>query len=400
MFKKLFSVVLCCSLILVPWSSTFAASSTDAWSVGTYYKDGYISGLIGSVDTTDDAITAADFYGSMGYKSAYSTSPTYQIMRGRFSNNNYRMESAVQFYSGHANNECIAYNYNNSGGDYKTGVYYGSNYDSSKGYKYAGIKSYNLNSVKLITFAGCNTATNGDDNIVAAAHNAGATTTIGWTESIGSGSHSNWLKRYNDYLNKGYTVSKAISHADSFSYLDNKVKKHKVYGNKNLTLTSSKRALNNDYPERETFTINYNDEAEVFDKIKNFNTEFKIDNYIVEEIVNDSGKIYDLYLLKDGYKTLDGYTIILTEGKAEVYRNNSYDELSETIIPKNINSLSYLESDVLNNVRITTGDEGNYNILSKEIILDVSNSRKVMYYRIENVLDNGAKAVIEYYEEV
>ena len=59
-----------------------------------------------------------------------------------------------------------------------------------------------------------------------------------------------------------------------------------------------------------------------------------------------------------------------------------------------------MESDVLNNVRITTGDEGNYNILSKEIILDVSNSRKVMYYRIENVLDNGAKAVIEYYEEV
>lgn len=225
MFKRIFPIMLCCVLILAPWNTSFAASNTDAWSVGTYYKDGYINGLIGSVDTTEDARTAADFYGSMGYRSSYSTDPTYQIMRGKFSNNNYRMESAVQFYSGHANYQCIAYNYNNSGGDYKTGLYYGNNYDSSTGYKYAGINSYNLSNVKLITFAGCNTATNGDDNIVAKAHNAGATTTIGWTKSIGAGSHTNWLKRYNDYLNKGYTVEQAMSHADSYTYLDSDVKK-------------------------------------------------------------------------------------------------------------------------------------------------------------------------------
>lgn len=46
-------------------------------------------------------------------------------MRGQFKDGTWRMKSEVQFYSGHANNECIAFNYRNKGGDYKTGVYWG-----------------------------------------------------------------------------------------------------------------------------------------------------------------------------------------------------------------------------------------------------------------------------------
>lgn len=401
MLKRIFSIIMCSAMILLPVQSVSAVANTNAWSVGTNYKDGIIWGLIGSVDTSEDATTAADYYATMGYSSAYSTSPTYTIMRGKFSNGNYRMESAVQFYSGHANYQCVAFNYNKLGGDYLTGVYYDVDFDStSTGYKYAGIKSYNLSNVKLITFAGCNTASNNNDNIAYKAQQEGASTTVGWTVSVGAGSHTSWLKRYNDYLNKGYTVEQAISHADSFSYTDNSVKKHKVYGNKNLTLSVSKKMVSQAEKERTMFSVNYKDENEIFNEIKNFDKDFNINNYVIDETSNEIGKIYDLYFTKNGYKTLEGYTIILSEGKAEVYKNDSSSELFDVSIPEKLNSRSYSDAKLLNDIQKISGNEGEFNILSQEIIFDIINNRELIYYRIENILENGATAVIEYYEEV
>ena len=65
---------------------------------------------------------------------------------------------------------------------------------------------------KLITFAGCNTAGGGDknggsgstsDNITKRVVDQGADAAVGWTTTVSAGSHTNWLKRYNNSLAGG-----------------------------------------------------------------------------------------------------------------------------------------------------------------------------------------------------
>lgn len=47
----------------------------------------------------------------------------------------------------------------------------------------------------------------------------GADAAVGWTTTVSAGSHTNWLKRYNNSLAGGKTVSQAINDANSYIYL-------------------------------------------------------------------------------------------------------------------------------------------------------------------------------------
>ena len=77
-------------------------------------------------------------------------------------------------------------------------------------------------------FAGCNTA-GGDsknggsgastDSITKRVVDQGAEAAIGWTTTVSAGSHTNWLKRYNNALADGKSVSQAINAANSYIYL-------------------------------------------------------------------------------------------------------------------------------------------------------------------------------------
>lgn len=105
---------------------------------------------------------------------------------------------------------------------------------------------------KLITFAGCNTAggnkdgssSSSDSNITKRAVDRGADAAVGWTTTVSAGSHTNWLKRYNDALAEGETLSQAISHANSYIYLPGSgVKNVKYYGSGSLTITSTNATL-------------------------------------------------------------------------------------------------------------------------------------------------------------
>lgn len=236
-FKKTISMLLAVIMVsMTMFPATIAhAAGTMAFSVGTDY-----GGLFG-VNTTSDATNASDLYEIAGYKSYYSTEPTASIMRGNFANGTKRIQSDILFFSGHGNYDNVAFNYKGKGGEYMTGVYYGSDMSSTSGYKYVGLNG-NMSSVKLVTFAACLTASNNDNNITARAVSYGAKTAVGWSSEINSGSHSNWLARYNDKLATGSTVLEAVTYANSFTYLDSKVKDARIYGNRSLKIKLTRMA--------------------------------------------------------------------------------------------------------------------------------------------------------------
>ena len=61
-------VVLMLVIVSITPTKVFAYNK-NAWSVGSRYGDGYIFGLIGGVDTREEAKNAADYYGTLGYNS-------------------------------------------------------------------------------------------------------------------------------------------------------------------------------------------------------------------------------------------------------------------------------------------------------------------------------------------
>lgn len=397
-------VVLMLVIVSITPTKVFAYNK-NAWSVGSRYGDGYIFGLIGGVDTREEAKNAADYYGTLGYNSYYEYEPTYKILRGKFKNGKYRMESAIQFYSGHANNECIAYNTNQKGGDYKTGIYYGKNYDSSTGYRYAGIQSYDFSGVKLITFAGCNSA-KGDDNICKRAYDNGADTTIGWEVSIGASSHTSWLNRFNDYLNKGYTVNKAAEYADSYSYTDNGVKSHKIYGNGNLRFYKLRIAslYNFSKSNREPlYKFKYYSDDQVFQELNENISNFDIKNYNISDTVNESYRVVDLVKIVDGIKSTEGYSIIISDGTAAIYQNSTSMDFSTFVHVENIESYlkTYdVENYCVNRINKIEPDieKETINIVKEEKIYDTIDNTVKRYYQIESILPNGCTAIIEVYK--
>jgi hypothetical protein len=211
----LLSAVLAFSLTL---TSVSASSSTRyAYSVGVDH--GFVWPWSNELegDFTKNVDYASIAYGMISGVTSYKNyEPTYQYMRGNNPNTGTpRMSSAILFFNGHANYDHIAFNHNNSYGDYATGVYYGYDYDSpTSGYKYAGLLSYDMSTVELVSFVGCSTAA-GPTNLTTRAVAQGAKTAVGFSADIHSRFNSgpDWLKKYHDALANGHTVSEAVNYA-------------------------------------------------------------------------------------------------------------------------------------------------------------------------------------------
>lgn len=350
--KKIIALALTAALT-IPGATVLAST---AYSIGTEYTD---------INTSNDAITAANNFKPIVTNSYYSTAPTYQYMRGNNPDTGRpRMESKVLFFSGHSNYDNIAFNYQGKGGDYATGVYWGANLNSTTGYKYAGISSYDMSYVDLVTYAGCLTAANNGDNIASRSVDRGAETAVGWTEKVAAGSHSNWLSRYTARLGAGDTVQEAVNYANSYVYLDSSVKKSVIYGNKSLSLriliaglstqtqSVASEELQNSYKLQDSLAISQDKTANNVqilsdDKRKhtfNDSTVINLDNKDLEKYlhkidskININDYNIDLSNIKDGSGTIDvtykledfdttnGYTIVLEKNKVKSIYNNSVE---------------------------------------------------------------------------
>lgn len=271
-------------------TSAFAAKTPLAISAGKNFGEG--------VNTTQDATDASNAYKRAGYTVKTFTNP----IKSNFNATNLRAD--ILFFSGHANPNLISF------GTLKFTCQSGTTNSD-----YINLWNTAANQ-KLITFAGCNTAGENDkngssgsdeSNITMRAVERGADAAVGWTTTVSAGSHTNWLKRYNDALADGKTVSEAIDKANSYIYLPGSgVKNVKYYGNGDLTIATSSRRSNDEHLFAQSI-IGVNSNMRELAKFARLavtqSNQFETNDYVGYVYPNDDGYLMDIYFKSNGVIT-------------------------------------------------------------------------------------------------
>lgn len=404
-------------------SNAASANNRTSYSVGTDYKKNFLD--LNQINTTKDAEYAFNTYSKMGWQSVLNTQPTVSNLNGKHSTGYYYLESSILFFSGHGNFDSMGWNYKSKGGDYAVNITTGTGtYTYSDGALGIGIGKFNNSQNDLVVFAGCKTA-EGTNNIAKYIVDRGAETSIGWKVSIGDGSHTNWLERFNDELkSNSSSVQEAAEYASGFNYLDNGVKNYVIYGNKyqipiqNFMIAKTKHYENKDYV-RNKYIINTKiDVLGEYDKKSRMKQEIErtIINKIISKFdVNDfkveingaDQSVYDYVLYVDGVRTDLGYTILTKDNEILSIYDNTKN--------KSINDIKFkilIESSKIKQKRNTINfnsifkkmDDNNVNLkyfINDEFIYFDSESNKlfqVVLVETENIY--GQYSVIEYAEEI
>lgn len=230
-FTKTIAVFLCVTLMGAALCSTFSASAAGnlAYSCGCKY------GVDGNnLDMTVIVRKACDYYALCGYTSRYNMNPDVTDPVATY-NGTRKIESDVVMFTGHGGSHGIRFHSKDQGGNYNFTVTY---YNMGRPYQII-LPNYDMSKVRLMIFAGCETASNGNNNVCQAVVNDGCTTTVGFTEKVYYNDLVKWMDKFNNYLTTGNTVKRAVEIANSFSYGDNSIKSAKVYGNGNLIIKKS-----------------------------------------------------------------------------------------------------------------------------------------------------------------
>ncbi len=340
-------------LLLFKSNITVYAVEEYAYSIGTDY------GLLDTLDTSTDAETASTSFALAGYRSYYNTAPNVDYMKGNNPAGIRRIGSAVVFYSGHGSYNCMAFNYEGRNGVYKTGVYYAGDYLSpDTGYNYVGIQDTNTNmqNNKLSVFGGCNTAS-GTDNITKRAYSSGSDAAIGWTQSVGASSHSQWLSRFTNELANGKSVSEAAQYANGFTYSDTNVKAYKIYGD--TTLVIKRNVQRNELTERHvnlTERINVDISQGQITHLTDYMEKhlgIDIENVRIEitDLLDGNG-VVDYKLLIGDCETTSGYVAIINNNNVkEIYKNNVDFVMPRSITHNEINLDKALQ-EAINNIKV------------------------------------------------
>lgn len=340
--KKLSSIFLVLILIVSSFNFAITASASTtyyAYSIGVNHGTTN-SGLSG--DFTSNVKYANTWYGMIsGIASYYNCSPTSTYMKGTNPVGTRRIASRIVFLNGHGSASNIVFNHNNEGGYYDTGVTIGK--DTTK---CVGLQSTDMSTVDLISFVGCNTA-NGTTNIAITAHQRGAKSSVGFTNSISSRTTDGrgWCRKYNDALTLGYTISGAISYATSCYPNSNLGTYVKVYGstsNKVANSSGSVASLSVETPAPEITQISvdvYNSNAktnnsldieEIINEIKKIDSSFDISDYTVKSNMfsedKKSGIIIFTYMINEEIRTNFAYVVEVKDGIAtNIYCGNKKD---------------------------------------------------------------------------
>lgn len=280
--------------------TAYASDAGLAVSAGKNFGDG--------VNTTQDAIDASAAYADAGLTAVTITSPT----KSSFTTDYLRAD--VLFLSGHGNENVLSF-----GSNLKFACQSGTTSDIY-------INIWNTAQYQsIITFAGCNTAGGDKDkegtssstsSITERAVDQGAGVAVGWTSTVSAGSHTNWLKRYNDALADGKTVAQAISTANSYIYLPGSGVKNVVYyGDGSITLSSiASRSVDNAFDAPNKLSKS---NLSVLNEIKNLALKnqngFDTDTLVGYVYEADNGLIVDAYFKCNGAITSSAITIQIGE---------------------------------------------------------------------------------------
>ena len=338
-------------------------------SVGTDYR-GLLGQIVGSINnSTDEATTAHNKLTSMGYDDILITIPTSDnLALGTRSNGRHVLESDVLYLVGHANSTMISWNYKGKGGTYAQALANNDRMYCENDYTYTGLGSVAMGAVDLAVFMGCHTADPSNTwNLAWYANNRGAKTTVGWKEEIPQTDTNSWTTRFLDRLAAGYSVSNAVSYANSFNYVNSKIKSTQVYGNSGATINSVSSSLQantisnsnellSQYSVNESILLTtrimgVNKETAVGNMIKSkVNSNFNNSDFIVEKVENSDGVIYDFYYTVDGIKTNVGYTVFMNND--ETFINKIIDNTKDFNISNRITKSSVNNIDSLNDQKI------------------------------------------------
>lgn len=437
MKQKMFSLFLAIVMMLGMVVPSYYADSKYAYSIGVHHSRRDED----SGDFTPNVNYAAKVYAlisniSGSYK---NYNPTIDYMRGNSANGSRRIASKIVFLNGHGNNSLIAFSQNSKGDDYKTGVHYDEDFTSSStGIGYVGINSTDMSGVDLISFVGCSTA-EGRDNLASRAVDQGATTAVGFTESIHSRNSSgpDWLRKYNDCLANGHSVRKAINYATSLYPSSDLGDYAIIYGSEyNSVRSTSSKELEENVPMQELvsydmdITMNSqntdimrslsNSEIAVpqklIQKIIEIDKNFNANNYKVSvNIYNDNndGLMKLTYYIDGKIKTNKVYIAIIENGVitgindtikshnlVNPYRNDN-DLMSEQEIIEKVNRFN--EQEYLSNKSIQNTERMSLDKIkeeSGEFVYDY-NTNELKYIHSKFVISEKLDgAIVDQSEEI
>lgn len=345
------SLVLVTVMLLAP---TAHAWGYHAFSVGTNYGSG-------EIDTSSDATSASTYYSRI-MPSSYSIIPTVSVMFGNFSDGLPKIKSDILLLSGHGNYNIVAFNYNQLGGTYKTGVNY-TNSCIADGYTLIGLNGNMLNT-QLIVFAACKTA-NGTSNLASKACEYGAISSVGWTAEVNSVSHSTWLNRFNDYVTSYHSVQESVNYANGFIYFPlSGVKTAKIYGS------------NGWIPHRLDDDLSNPDFTEANENNRDFDVSKLADDLMTKLELDPSSTDVRVYQSYPGYYTIDFVKMI-----GIVETDSIYTAFVENYNLSNIIDHSYAinlatEQEILRAVNSQTNNQHLANMQSALELVDSSAVKK------------------------
>lgn len=211
--QRILTAALAASIVSI--SSVSATATEYAYSIG--HDFGMDVPLVSDYegDFTENVNYASAIYGMLGYNSYYNYNPDYDYLRGDNPAGGDRLGSSVIFLNGHAAYTNLLCGDTVDDAEHQCGVHRDTDFtSSSSGYTYAGLESRDLSNVKLMSFVGCNTASN-TDNLCTTAVAEGAECAIGFTSNIHSRTtdEKNWLVYYHNALGNGSSIEEAIDAA-------------------------------------------------------------------------------------------------------------------------------------------------------------------------------------------
>ncbi len=230
-FSKIIAVFLSITILGTALSNTVSVSAAGnlAYSCGCLYgTDG------NNLDMTVIVRKACDYYALCGYTSRYNMNPDVNDPVATY-NGTRKIEADIVMFTGHGNYQGITFNSKDQGGKFNFVV---SHLSLAVDHQIK-ITDYDMSKVKLMIFAGCGTASNGNNNVCQAVVNDGCTTSVGSGETVYYDDLVKWMDKFNNYLTTGNTVKRAVEIANTFSYGHNSIKSAKVYGNGNLIIKKS-----------------------------------------------------------------------------------------------------------------------------------------------------------------
>lgn len=320
------------------------------------------------------------------------------------------LSDSVTAYVGHGNYSSIlvgdnGFNYMDN--DRTEEGSYTSEHETPKTRYTIGLGRFNLSSMKLMILAACKTADYYSDSYPISRRVTdyfGAQSSIGWEQSAAVKAMAAYLKDLGYGLATGKSIQGSIDYANSFSTIDDRVRKSYAWGNTALTINVSSYARMKYFSENESRKepIEYNVQKEYNNVLKsktnkvlspqefavnyiknNLNSNFNINDYKI----TTTGRSIIFTYTPLGIKTENVYTALVEDNivtKITSYVDDNFENLKQDL--EKVKFLNDEQESLYKNTILSQKDKGEIKIYESGYIYK---DRIIYYYVTYDVNSNG-----------